>query len=137
MLMIPGNINVRDDFSLYMEVFPSPLNHNGILLSVGTSPNFGYYEWKTKAVHVQFLVLEFLFSAVSVFQVLICSKKNKKLINSLIKTCKLISSLTSSLINFDTTILLILKYHVGLNVLFVPVTRVISSWSSLMILLIV
>jgi hypothetical protein len=34
-------------------------------LSVGSSPNFEYYEWKTKAVHTQFLVVEFIFSALA------------------------------------------------------------------------
>lgn len=56
---------MTDGFAMSMDVLPSPLNHNGILLSVGSSPNFEYYEWKTKAVHTQFLVVEFIFSAVS------------------------------------------------------------------------
>ncbi|ESO13114.1 hypothetical protein HELRODRAFT_188112 [Helobdella robusta] len=60
-----GEINVGDDFSLYMEVLPSPMNHNGILLSVGSKTNFGYYSWKTEAVTVQFLVVEFIFSALA------------------------------------------------------------------------
>ena len=60
-----GEIDVRDQFSLSMEVFPSTLNHNGILFSLGTRPNFEYYEWKTAAVSTQFIVIEFIFSAVS------------------------------------------------------------------------
>jgi hypothetical protein len=64
-LLYAGEIDVRDPFSLSMEVFPSTLNHNGILFSLGTRPNFEYYEWKTAAVNTQFIVIEFIFSAVS------------------------------------------------------------------------
>ena len=59
-----GETDVSDHFSLYMEVFPSTLNHNGVLFSVGSKPNFEYYEWKTAAVNTQFIVVEFIFSAV-------------------------------------------------------------------------
>lgn len=60
-----GEVDVTDSFTMSMEVMPSPLNHNGILLSVGSTPNFEYYEWKTKAVSTQFLVVEFIFSALA------------------------------------------------------------------------
>jgi len=59
-----GETDVSEHFSLSMEVFPSVLNHNGILFSVGSRPNFEYYEWKTAAVNTQFIVVEFIFSAV-------------------------------------------------------------------------
>lgn len=62
--MIAGEIDVVEHFSLSMDVFPSTLNHNGILFSLGTRPDFEYYEWKTAAVHTQFIVVEFIFSAV-------------------------------------------------------------------------
>ena len=59
-----GERDVSEHFSLSMEVFPSSLNHNGVLFSVGSRPNFEYYEWKTAAVNTQFIVVEFIFSAV-------------------------------------------------------------------------
>ena len=59
-----GERDVNEHFSLSMQVFPSTLNHNGILFSVGSKPNFEYYEWKTAAVNTQFIVVEFIFSAV-------------------------------------------------------------------------
>jgi len=59
-----GETDVSEHFSLSMEVFPSTLNHNGVLFSVGSKPNFEYYEWKTAAVNTQFIVVEFIFSAV-------------------------------------------------------------------------
>jgi len=62
---LAGSVDVGDRFSLSMEVMPSPLNHNGILFSVGSRTTFDYYEWKTAAVHTQFIVVEFIFSAVS------------------------------------------------------------------------
>lgn len=62
--MCKGEVDVSTTFSISMEVWPSTLNHNGILFSVGTKPNFEYYEWKTAAVNTQFLVVEFIFSAV-------------------------------------------------------------------------
>ena len=64
-LLSEGETDVSEHFSLSMEVFPSTLNHNGILFSVGSKPNFEYYEWKTAAVNTQFIVVEFIFSAVS------------------------------------------------------------------------
>lgn len=65
MVLFEGETDVSDHFHLQMEVFPSTLNHNGILFSVGSKPNFEYYEWKTAAVNTQFIVVEFIFSAVS------------------------------------------------------------------------
>jgi len=59
------NVDVSDGFSLEMDVMPSPMNHNGILFSVGSKRIFNYYEWKTAAVHTQFLVVEFIFSALA------------------------------------------------------------------------
>lgn len=63
--LLTGEIDVTNAFSLTMEVLPSTKNHNGILFSLGTRPNFEYYEWKTAAVNTQFIVVEFIFSAVS------------------------------------------------------------------------
>lgn len=60
-----GETDVSEHFSLSMEVFPSVLNHNGILFSAGSRPNFEYYEWKTAAVNTQFIVVEFIFSALA------------------------------------------------------------------------
>jgi hypothetical protein len=60
-----GELDVSDQFSLSMEVFPSTINHNGILFSLGSKPNFEYYEWKTDAVNTQYIVVEFLFSALA------------------------------------------------------------------------
>jgi len=60
-----GEMYVDDNFNIEMEVLPSPLNHDGILFSIGSKRSFDYYEWRTAAVHTQYLVLEFIFSALA------------------------------------------------------------------------
>jgi len=60
-----NEMHVDDNFIIEMEVLPSPLNHDGILFSIGSKRSFDYYEWRTAAVHTQYLVLEFIFSALA------------------------------------------------------------------------
>ena len=57
------DIPANREFEIQFEVLPDKLNHNGPLFSIGTD-EFEYYEWKTKAVKTQFLVVEFVYSAV-------------------------------------------------------------------------
>ena len=57
---IPSN----REFEIMFDVMPSASNHDGPLFAIGTE-NFAYYEWKTKAVKTQFMVVEFFYSAVS------------------------------------------------------------------------
>jgi len=77
-IVCEGETDVSEHFSLQMEVFPSTINHNGILFSVGSKPNFEYYEWKTAAVNTQFLVVEFIFSAVGLHDTLHTTGRAKK-----------------------------------------------------------
>jgi len=58
-------INGNRNFEISFNVLPSSNNHDGPLFAIGTE-NFAYYEWKTKAVKTQFLVVEFFYSALSV-----------------------------------------------------------------------
>eukprot|EP00918_Siedleckia_nematoides_P097613 GHVU01213844.1.p1 GENE.GHVU01213844.1~~GHVU01213844.1.p1 ORF type:complete len:285 (+),score=26.36 GHVU01213844.1:52-855(+) len=60
-----GSFDLEQDVDIQLEVFPDRLYHDGILLSMGSSDDFKYYEWKTKAVKTQYFVMEFIWSAVS------------------------------------------------------------------------
>ena len=64
-LCFPGyyDVGLNRGFEISFEVLPDRINHNGPLFSMGTD-EFQYYEWKTKAVKTQFLVIEFVYSAV-------------------------------------------------------------------------
>jgi hypothetical protein len=58
------DIPATRDFEIAFEVLPDRINHNGPLFSIGTD-EFEYYEWKTDAVKTQFLVVEFVYSAMA------------------------------------------------------------------------
>jgi len=58
------DIEPSRDFEISFEVLPSATMHDGPLFSIGTE-KFAYYEWKTKAVDTQFVVVEFFYSAIS------------------------------------------------------------------------
>ena len=56
------------DLDISFWILPDLTYHNGPLFNVGSEDNFKYYEWKTKAVKRQFMVVEITYEAVNVFQ---------------------------------------------------------------------
>ena len=52
------------DLEVSFWVLPDRKFHNGPLFNVGSVDNFKYYEWKTKAIHTQFMVVEITYEAV-------------------------------------------------------------------------
>ena len=56
------------DLDISFWILPDLTYHNGPLFNVGSEDNFKYYEWKTKAVKTQFMVVEITYKAVNVFQ---------------------------------------------------------------------
>ena len=59
------------DLDISFWILPDLIYHNGPLFNVGSEDNFKYYEWKTKAVKTQFMVVEITYEAVNVFPYLI------------------------------------------------------------------
>mgnify|MGYP001545130066 CR=1 FL=1 len=69
-------MDVGENFSIEMEVMPAPTDHDGNLFAIGSKRKFPYYEWRTKANSTQYLVVEIVYSSVSITQILPMSPFN-------------------------------------------------------------
>ena len=60
-----GNMDATDNFNIEMDVLPNSRDHDGNLFAIGSKRVFPYYEWRTKANSTQYLVVEIVYSSVS------------------------------------------------------------------------